>query len=96
LPEEYDRPEYRRADPYFGGQQVDALYAQLATEIPPRHVSPLTVAGQIAVGVVLGRAVDYVRERGNDAGLEAACADWLREADAGLRARLAHGRIGRE
>jgi arabinosaccharide transport system substrate-binding protein len=94
LPEEYDRPEYQRPEPYFGGQKADALYAQLATEIPPRYVSPLTVAGQIAVGVVLGRAVDYIREHGNDAGLEAACADWLREAEAGLRARLAHGRIG--
>lgn len=93
LPEEFDRPEYRRPDPYFGGQPVDALYAELAAEIPERFVSPLTVAAQIAVGIVLGRAVDHVRVHGTE-GLEAACAAWLAEADRALRARLAHGRFG--
>lgn len=93
LPEEFDRPEYRRPDPYFGGQPVGAMYAELAAEIPQRFVSPLTVAAQIAVGIVLGRAVDHIRERGAE-GLEAACAAWLEEADRGLRARLAHGRFG--
>ena len=93
LPEEYGLPEYHRPDPYFGGQRIDALYAELATEIPPRYVSPLTVGGQIAVGVVLGRAVDYVRDRGTE-GLESACAKWLAELDDELRARQAHGRLG--
>ena len=93
LPEEFDRPEYRRPDPFFGGQPVDAMYAELAAEIPERFVSPLTVGAQIAVGIVLGRAVDHVRAHGSE-GLEAACATWLAEADRGLRARLAHGRFG--
>lgn len=93
LPEEYGLPEYHLPDAYFGGQKVQELYTQLAMEIPPRHVSPLTVAGQIAVGVVLGRAVDLVREGGRGPGLEAACAAWMREADAGIRARQVHGRM---
>src|SRR5688572_12274557 len=50
LPEQYALPQYQQPDPYFGGQKVDALYAELATEIPPRYVSPVTVAAQIAVG----------------------------------------------
>jgi arabinosaccharide transport system substrate-binding protein len=95
LPEDYTHPDYHRPDPYFGGQRVMELYTQLAPEIPARHVSPLTVAGQIATGVVLGRAVEYVRTRGQP-GLEQACADWLEEAEAGIRARQIHGRLGAE
>ena len=91
LVEEYAKPAYQQPDPFFGGQKVDALYAELATEIPDRYVSPLTVAAQVAVGLVLGRAVDYVRSRG-PAGLEAACQNWLNEADQDLRRRLRHGR----
>src|SRR2546421_1135212 len=62
LPEQYAKPEYHLPDPYFGGQKVDELYAELATEIPPRYVSPLTVGAQVAVALVVGRAVDYVRQ----------------------------------
>jgi ABC-type glycerol-3-phosphate transport system substrate-binding protein len=93
LPEDYTHPDYHRPDPYFGGQRVMELYTQLAPEIPARHVSPLTVASQIATGVVLGRAVDHVHTRGQP-GLEQACADWLEEAESGLRARQIHGRLG--
>ena len=95
LPEAYTHPAYHRSDPYFGGQPVLALYASLAPEIPPRFVSPLTVAGQIAVSIVLSRAVDSVREHDTPpAHLEAQCAAWLKEMDKGLRERLAHGRLG--
>jgi hypothetical protein len=91
LPEEYAKPAYHQPDPYFGGQKVDELYARLALEIPERYVSPLTVAAQVAVALVVGRAVDYVRERG-PAGLEKACQAWAEEADQELRRRLRHGR----
>jgi hypothetical protein len=91
LAEEYAKPAYHRPDSYFGGQKVDELYAELATEIPDRYVSPLTVAAQVAVGLVLGRAVDYVRQHGPE-GLEAACQRWLNEADDELHRRLEHGR----
>ena len=91
LTEEYAKPGYHQPDPFFGGQKVDELYAELALEIPERYVSPLTVAAQVAVGLVLGRAVDYVRERG-PAGLEAACQKWCDEADRELRRRMQHGR----
>jgi hypothetical protein len=47
------------------------------------------------VSVVLSRAVDVVREHNPPPGqLEAQCAAWLNEMDKGLRARLAHGRLG--
>jgi arabinosaccharide transport system substrate-binding protein len=95
LPEDYAHPDYHRPDPYFGGQKTQQLYTQLAVEIPPRYVSPLTVAAQIAVGVVLSRAVDSVREHNPPpAQLESLCAGWLKEMDKGLRERLEHGRLG--
>jgi len=95
LPEDYASPEYHRPDPYFGGQPIQALYATLAPTIPPRTVSPLTVGAQIAVGIVLSRAVDSLRTKPTDpAQLEAQCAAWLKEADLRLRQRLAHSRLG--
>jgi hypothetical protein len=95
LPEDYAAPEYHRPDPYFGGQPIQALYATLAPTIPPRTVSPLTVGAQIAVGLVLSRAVDSLRTKPTDsAQLESQCAAWLREADMRLRHRLAHSRLG--
>ena len=93
LVEEFDRPAYHQPDPYFGGQKVEALYAQLALEVPPRHVSAITVAAQIAVGIVLGRAVDAIRDGAGEARLERSCNQWLAEMDAGLRQRFVHGRL---
>jgi ABC-type glycerol-3-phosphate transport system substrate-binding protein len=93
LPEHFDRPEYQQPDPYFGGQKVDALYAELAEEIPPRYMSPLTIGAQTAISLTLARATDYIRERGTE-GLEAKCAEWLANAEQDLLRRLAHAEYG--
>jgi len=38
----WDDPVYRRPDPYFGGQQVDLLFIEMAKELPARYVTPAT------------------------------------------------------
>jgi hypothetical protein len=53
----------------------------------------MTVAAQIAVGIVLGRAVDAVRDGASERRLERSCNQWLTEMDAGLRQRFIHGRL---
>ena len=93
LPEHFHRPEYQQPDPYFGGQKVDALYAELAAEIPPRYMSPLTIGAQMAISVTLSRATDYLRDHGRE-GLEAKCAEWLALAEQDLLKRLAHAEAG--
>lgn len=90
--EQWNHPEFHREDPFFGGQRVDELYVQLARQIPPRHVTPVTPVAQAQLSVVLHRAVRYVKRSGTD-GLEAACRKWLDEAAADLEARISHGRF---
>ena len=72
LMERWNDPIVQQPDPFFGGQQVRALYVNLARQIPPRNVTPITNVAQITLSIVLGNAVEYVRDRGV-VGLEDAC-----------------------
>lgn len=87
----WDRPEYDRPDPFFGGQRVDHLYIDLARRIPARYVTPVTGVAEAFLGAVLDRAVTFV-ERHGVAGLHEQVQAWLDTAAADLRRRLAHGR----
>ena len=49
----WDDPIYQRGDPYFGGQQVDQLFIELAKELPARYVTPATSTA--GVGADQGR-----------------------------------------
>ena len=76
---QWDDERFNREDPFFGGQKVDQLYIELAHEIPERYVTPATKAASGALTEVLLRAIDHVNTRGT-AGLEEACAKWLKQA----------------
>lgn len=82
---------YQRPDPYFGGQRVEALYAELANEIPDHCITPATTIANAILSYVVQRAQKYVETRGTD-GLEAACRVWLHEGARDLARRIAHGR----
>jgi arabinosaccharide transport system substrate-binding protein len=90
--EQWNDPRFHREDPYFGGQKIDELYVELARQIPPRYVTPVTPTANTALSVVLNRAVAYMRSNGAD-GLEQACQDWLDTAAHDLNARIKHGRF---
>jgi hypothetical protein len=81
-------PAYHQPDPYFGGQMADELFIELAREIPLRYVTPATGLAQTQLNAVLAKATHYVRERGNDVGLEAAIMPWLIDAERDFAARL--------
>ena len=78
------------ADPYFGGQKVRRLMAELAEEIPEAHVTPFRGWGKEALSVVLARAVDHVNAHG-EAGLRENCRRWLDELAWELRRRIERG-----
>ncbi|MDQ3438803.1 MAG: extracellular solute-binding protein, partial [Planctomycetota bacterium] len=84
----WDDPVYHQPDPYFGGQKADELFIELAREIPIRYVTPTTGLAQTQLNAVLAKATDYIRERGNADGLEAAIMPWLVEGERDLKARI--------
>ncbi len=83
---------YHQADPFFGGQKIGELYAQLAQQIPRREVTGNTIQAEIALALVLRRAEAYVDSHGTD-GLENACADWLAEAQRETQRRIDFGKM---
>jgi arabinosaccharide transport system substrate-binding protein len=84
----WDDPAYHEPDPYFGGQMANELFIELAREIPVRYVTPATGLAQTQLNAVLAKATDYIRDRGNADGLEAAIVPWLADAEQDLRARI--------
>jgi ABC-type glycerol-3-phosphate transport system substrate-binding protein len=83
---------YQRPDPYFGGQRIEALYAELAEQIPARYMTPATPIANAILSYVVHKAENYVDTHGTD-GLEAACRGWLHEGTEDLERRIAHGRF---
>jgi ABC-type glycerol-3-phosphate transport system substrate-binding protein len=79
-------------DPYFGGQKVRRLMAELAEDIPEAHVTPFRPWGKEALSVVLARAVDHVNEHG-ETGLRENCRKWLDELAWELRRRIERGTV---
>ncbi len=80
-------------DAYFGGQDVQALYAELAPHIPRRYVTPFDTLAGGQLTAVLRRAIEYVTERGNADGLEDACRAWLADSAAELRDWIDFGKF---
>ena len=92
IPEEWDNPAYHRPDPFFGGQDVMGLYAELARQIPANAVTPATPLAQGELSFVVTRAIAYMRSYGT-AGLEQACQKWLDDAADDIRRRIRQGRF---
>lgn len=90
--DQWDDPRLNRPDPFFGGQKVDAIYAQLARELPERYMKPETRIAMAALTVVLHRSLAHAAEHGTN-GLEAACARWLGEAKDELQKHLEWGKF---
>jgi multiple sugar transport system substrate-binding protein len=90
--DQWNHPRFHIEDPFFGGQRIQELYVDLARQIKPRYVTPVTAIAQAQLAVVVNRAVAHVKSRGTD-GLAAECQSWLDFAADDLKARIAHGRF---
>jgi ABC-type glycerol-3-phosphate transport system substrate-binding protein len=88
LPEAWSGPVYGQADPFFGGRRIYAMYAQLATQVPPRNTSFATPYAQSTLGVVMSYAVSYVRRHGGADGLPAYVQGLLTIAQRDLERRI--------
>ena len=80
LSDQWSDAIYQQDDPFFGNQPVEKLYISLARQVPTRYVTPFSLTAQAALTLVLDRAVDYIRRRGSDDGLEPQCQLWLYQA----------------
>jgi arabinosaccharide transport system substrate-binding protein len=89
----WDSPSFHAPDPYFGGQKINELYVELARQLPPTYVTPVTPVAHLQLAVVLSRAVAYIRANGTTDGLEQICQLWLDFVANDLEARVKHGRF---
>src|SRR6185437_15956501 len=89
LPELWDDPAYHQDDPFFGGQKLLEIYAQLAPQVPPAPTTPITGLALATLSYVQSTAVRYVEKKG-PAGLEQQCQAWLDMAAVDLKARIEH------
>jgi arabinosaccharide transport system substrate-binding protein len=83
-------PAYHQPDAFFGGQSPNAMYVELADQIPPRYLTPFTAMGTAALSSVLNKAVDHVAAHG-EAGLRQAVQGWLDEEARDLQRRVEFG-----
>jgi arabinosaccharide transport system substrate-binding protein len=92
--EEYwSDPAYHRSDAYFfDSQSPGDLFVRLAPEIPERVVTPYTFQAELALAIVVRRAMDFQSAHGA-AGLREACAGWLEEAQEQIRQRMEFGSL---
>jgi arabinosaccharide transport system substrate-binding protein len=88
----WSKPIFQEPDPYFGGQKVRALYVELAHQIPPQYVTPVTPLANGYLGYVLTLAAGRLKEDGR-AGLEEYVGGLLKDAQADLERRVEHGRF---
>jgi hypothetical protein len=88
----WDSPAYHQPDPFFADQPIGELYIDLARQLRPRFVTPLTPIAHAHLSYVVGRAADYV-DRYGTAGLDEQIRSWLDFAARDIRARIAHGRF---
>jgi hypothetical protein len=94
VPEYWSDPAYHLPDGFFaGGQSIGDLYVSLAPRIPERLMTPYTYQAELALGVVLHRAMEYLAAGGNVDGLRGPCAVWLAEAQDDIRRRIDFGNI---
>jgi arabinosaccharide transport system substrate-binding protein len=90
----WDDPVYQRGDPYFGGQQTDLLYIEMAKELPARYITPATAIANGYLSKVIVDAANFVRDHpGEHDALVARCRTWLTGIAGDLRRRIEHGKF---
>ncbi len=85
---------YQRADPYFGGQKIDALYIQLAKDLPERYVTPSTTLASGYLSRVILQGSNFVAAHpGDHAALAEKCRQLLTDIQDDLQRRIQHGKF---
>jgi arabinosaccharide transport system substrate-binding protein len=66
LKDAWDLPEFRQPNEFFSGQPVGALYAELASEVPPLWMNPYTIIAENKLSEVFLRSVEHYKQNGDE------------------------------
>ena len=83
----WDDKAWDRPNPFFRGQAIGRLYAQLARELPVQRTSPYSALLAQSIAAVLTSAQARLQDTGPD-GLEAFCSERLQSNQAALNRLL--------
>jgi len=70
LKDAWEHPAFDEARPYWSGQKLGRIYANLADDVPPQYASPLIETAKTKMAGVISASAVYYRENGDD-GFEA-------------------------
>ena len=95
LPGVWEQPAYQRGDSYFGGQAVNALYAELAAQTRPEPTTPLRLATYGHLAALVSHSTSSLDAGGTVENLRATLPAWIADAEADLARRASfYGRGG--
>jgi arabinosaccharide transport system substrate-binding protein len=81
-------PEFSQPSPYYSGQPIGTLYANLASDVPPLWMNPVAPIANNKVSEAFLKSVEYYRVNG-DGGLREFIARELDDAEAYVRRLMA-------
>ena len=70
LKQAWELPAFQAKNPYYSGQRVGKLYAELAPQTPPVYSGPVHNVAQSKLDQAFFRVATYYKERGDDGLLE--------------------------
>jgi arabinosaccharide transport system substrate-binding protein len=70
LKKAWNLPEFNEPNPYFSGQPIGKLYAELAPDTPPVYASPIINVARSKVDAAYTRAIEHYRAHGDDGLME--------------------------
>ena len=66
LKDAWEEPAFKEERPYWSGQRLGALYAQMAEEVPPQYSSPFITTAKGKMSEVVSACAAYYRSNGDD------------------------------
>jgi arabinosaccharide transport system substrate-binding protein len=66
LKDAWEHPAFDEERPYWSGQKLGRVYADLADDVPPQYASPLIETAKTKMAGVISASAVYYRENGDD------------------------------
>jgi len=93
IPEFWADPMYHQPDAFFPGQKTSEIFMDMARQLPERHVTAYTLPAQMALAVVMNRAIAYAPHHSTEE-LEQQCRQWLQLAAKEVRDAVEFDQLG--
>jgi len=95
LKDAWREPEFQAENPFYSGQRLGALYAELATEAPADWSTPYKIQAENFIADAMMRAAAYYKARG-EAGLREQIATELRASRVYLEGFIGRNLLGKQ